>query len=444
MQGMPDDCDCIWPVGKVPALTMISRLNRMGYPGINRYFTVAIFSLPTIGGSAVSFLYNGGALWALLDVMRGRTPLSREPHMLATAAALYLYCLAMGLSALVNGDFVASLPKLAGLVSLLLFPFAYSNWRRSDKEEIMGACLAGCAIASYGGLAFALVQAYAFAMPRPEGAAGNPLVFANVIAVAGGVALSGVFRRRGWLQLFFLGAFLASALAVSYSASRGPFLLVVAFAILVTATHARGNRLQASVLGILAALAILGLFVTSGITILESRMTVMFRELSMLVGQDNFSTSTGQRVALWQIGTALWLEKPVFGHGAADLPLLINRHLQDEFGITLHFTHFHNVFLTTLVEGGVLGLAALLAMIAIPVVIALRVLAQATLEVERFGATLLLIFFSMFLTSGMVNTVLRHDIMDAVFMAFLAVGLYLSAGTSLPEKPDAPPAADPS
>ena len=66
----------------------MSAIRTWKYPRINKYFTVACFVTPPIVGSVVSVIYNGGALWCLLEVMRGRYSLAREPHFVATAAAL--------------------------------------------------------------------------------------------------------------------------------------------------------------------------------------------------------------------------------------------------------------------------------------------------------------------------------------------------------------------
>jgi O-antigen ligase len=42
----------------------------------------------------------------------------------------------------------------------------------------------------------------------------------------------------------------------------------------------------------------------------------------------------------------------------------------------------------------------------------------------------------MFLITGLTNLAIRHDIMDAVFMIFLVVGLYLAIGTSARSRAD--------
>lgn len=411
----------------------------MKYPAVNRYFTFAVFAAPPVAGSAVSFLYNGGALLAFLDIARGRRALSGEPHFRATVVALYAYCAAILAATLVNPNALANLPGQVGLLSLLLFPFAYSTWRISDRDQIVEACLAASAAAGIGGMLLAMAQFHLLGIHRAEGGSGNALVFGYTIALAGSVALAGAFRHRGRRRAVFAAAFLASAVAVAYSASRGPFMLVLINAVLVALAMSRGRRAGVAALGMLGLLFVAILFVVSDISPLAGRLRTMAGEVANALGGEDFTTSGGLRVALWRSGIDLWLEKPFLGHGERAIPRLIAETMQRTYGIAAGLTHFHNVFINTLVAGGVVALLALLATIAIPAHAALRTLLRTDDDNARFGATLLVAFFSMFVFAGMTNLVLHHDIMDAVFMSFLAVGLFLATGDTVPETtPDRP------
>lgn len=388
---------------------------------------MATFLAPPLAGSAVSFLYHGGALWAVAEIVRGRRELARDPRFKAVVAALYLYCGALIVSALINPNRMDSLSSLVGLASLLLFPFVYSTWRISNADEIVEACLTACAAAAIGGLLLAMVQVHVLAGGRAEGGAGNALVFGNVVALAASVSLIGVFRHRARRRLLMICGFLAGALAVGYSASRAPLILIVVNAVIVVAIHARGRQGRLWALAALAALAaLLALFMVGSGGFLLDRFDAIAGELARAYRDGHFSTSVGLRVAMWQTGLELWLEKPLLGHGAGNIRLLLSGGLAQGYGLDIGFSHFHNVFINTMVEGGLFGLVGLVAMIVLPVLVALGVLLRSPAPAARFGATLLLVFFSMFCIAGMTNIVLHHDIMDAVFMCFLAVGLFLA------------------
>lgn len=413
-------------------MRLLTKSMNLGYPAVNRYFTMAVFALPPIGGSAVSFLYNGGALWALFDVARGRLALAREPRFRAIVVALYIYCAALLLSVLINPAPLQGLRSLIGLASLLLFPFAYSSWRIVNKDEIVDACLMACATACIISLAIAATEFHFFGGMRVEGATGNTLIFGNVVALAASVALAGVFHHRQWRRYLMLAGFFAGVLAVSYSVSRGPFALLVINSMLVAVIHARGKYRGLwllLIIGLLGAPLIMTL--TEGNS-LPAKFNLMFDELGRAFSGGDFSTSVGLRLAMWQTGIDLWLQKPLLGYGAGNIRELIDTSLFQNYGTGSRFSHFHNVFVNTLVEGGLVAMFGLALMICIPVFTAVRTLLHQPDGAARFGATLLLVYFSMFLITGSTNVVLHHDIMDAIFMCFLTVGLFLTLQDTAP------------
>ena len=58
---------------------------------------------------------------------------------------------------------------------------------------------------------------------------------------------------------------------------------------------------------------------------------------------------------------------------------------------------------------------------------------------RRLGAAILITLTATYVIGGLTGILVGHDILDAMLMAYLAVGAYLAAGTSmLPEE-----AADP-
>src|SRR5690606_16615744 len=81
---------------------------------------------------------------------------------------------------------------LIWLWTFFIFPFSYSIWRISDKDALVRACIAGSVIASFSAFAFAILQV---AMNyRPEGGAGNAIVFATVTTLVGLVSLASAMR----------------------------------------------------------------------------------------------------------------------------------------------------------------------------------------------------------------------------------------------------------
>jgi O-antigen ligase len=108
------------------------------------------------------------------------------------------------------------------------------------------------------------------------------------------------------------------------------------------------------------------------------------------------------------------------------------------------FNHFHNGFLTALVQAGILGAATLAAMFVVAAENAARVLRNSSDPVERFGATMIVVVVITYLTAGMTGILVGHDILDSVLMVFLVSGTYLASGRQVPlgEEQVPPPVAE--
>jgi O-antigen ligase len=400
---------------------------RWPYSAVNRYYTALAFGAAPVAGSAVSFIFNGGAVWSLFEVARGKLRASRETHVLWMTAALYGYCASMIIAALINPGVADSFLKLPGLITLALFPFSYASWRLCDKDAMMRMAILASAWACLIGFAVAAIEITLLGSTRASGGAGNALMFASVMALAGAVCLAGVIDFRGRARLVCAVGFVAAIAAIFLSASRGPLILIGVSSLIVAAVHGGRSALYRALAVAAIGIAGVGAITASGLTTLGNRFADIWTGLQGMFG-GLFNTSEGLRIAMWEIGAKLFLEKPIFGHGAGSIERLIEENMQADYGLARSFGHFHNVFLNTLVEGGLLGLAALSAMLAVPAIVAIKVLSAPSQQHERFGATMLLLILAHFAVSGFTNLVLRHDIMDAIFMVFVVSGLYLAAG----------------
>ncbi len=70
-------------------------------------------------------------------------------------------------------------------------------------------------------------------------------------------------------------------------------------------------------------------------------------------------TSIGQRIAMYYIGSEILKENPIFGTGTGEAMNALRENLKTkhpEFGFLKERRHFHNVFLHTIIQLGILGL----------------------------------------------------------------------------------------
>ncbi len=185
------------------------------YATTNKYFTFACAALPATLGSAVSFLFHGGAIWCAITIASGNQRLSRDRPMLMMAAALYAFVAIGTLSTFLNGGRNYGWALASGL-AFLAFPFSYSIWKISNKAEIATAAIFGSALSCVGAAIFGGAQ-YFFMGIRAEGGAGNSIVFATAVALAMTIVLAGHFHaERKWRPLLSC-AYAAGFVALIFS-----------------------------------------------------------------------------------------------------------------------------------------------------------------------------------------------------------------------------------
>lgn len=385
--------------------------------------------MPAALGSAVTFLYHGGALFCAYTILKNPRLLSREPIVIAMTGAFYLFVAAYLLSNLVNGRW-GSIESLLWLWAFVMFPFSYSIWRISDPEVISRTVAMACSVGAISGALFAAVQYFAYHM-RAEGGAGNALVFATVMTLAVAISFAGGMRSSGKWWSFHLLAAVAGTAAIIISQSRGiwPALaLNIVVAIMVLRRRVSPlSRLQVGGL-VLGLASILGLFAWISIP----RFGILLDNYESIQNHD-FQSSFGLRVLMWEAGIDAWSKSKIFGLGSGSI-LEVTRNIGPGTVAGSQFTHLHNQFITTMVETGIVGLSALFLVIVIPVVFAFRTMRSAMTAAQEMGV--LIIFFVMitFVTSGLTNIMVRQDIMDTVFVTSIIVGLFLCTGYSAVSK----------
>jgi len=402
----------------------------MNYPKLNRHFTFACFLAPPVAGSAVSFLWHGGALWCLIAIVTGQKTLSRDGTMRVLSALLYLYVALALLSFFANGGDRSSADELLQLVTLLLFPFSYSVWSIARKAEIVQAAALGAAIAGIGALVLAGIQLYLDI--RPEGGAGNSLVFATVTSLAGITCLAGLLLLNSRWQLLFLAGYFASLAAVILSGARSVWLSMAIVTLLVL-WALRGNlhsTFRKHGRFVVLAIVLVAILTSS---MLASRVQRLVDDWDILVEQSSYDTSLGVRLALWDAAARFVAEKPLLGHGMQSTKPLVDAVIKGETNLDYVYTHFHNGFLTIAVESGLPAMTLILAVFAVAFYAALKALRSSSVE-ARFGAVLLLGLVVNYVVGGTFNLVIGHDVIDTIFMIFLIIGTWLACGSDLEER----------
>lgn len=390
-------------------------------------FTYACFASAPILGSLMTIAVIVGGIGGILEVLKGVIPFSRDRAMLYATVPIYLYCASYLLALAINPmpDWEAAAPVLL----LLLFPFLYSSWCLSKKETIARSVINASMIACYGALALAIVQFHGYGM-RAEGGAGNAIVFATVTALAATVALAGAFIREGRAAVPLFGAFCAGSIAVLYSGSRTTWLaLFLSIAAVLWIYRERRHAWTSAVAVSCAALAV-GLIAFAGAQVIPSRVEALVHDWQQFSEHGDYDSSLGRRAELWEIGIAAVREKPILGHGPQSTKLLI-RDGFEKIGLPEVYSHLHNGFLNAWVEAGIVGMLSVVAILVVAGWIAAGTLAAPTTTEARLGAIMLSGLVITYVVNGQAGILIGHDILDATLIVWLAVGIYLAAGTSM-------------
>lgn len=425
------------------ALNPLTLLRRHLTPiEINIYFSIVCFFSPPVLGSLVSFTFNAGAVWSVLLIAAKRRRLNIDRPMLALTIAIYAYCVAMVLGSVVNGALAADLRLFLPLITLLFFPISYSTWSITDKTTLARIVVLASAAACFGALVLAVIQYYGFGL-RPQGGAGNAIVFATVACLAVMMCLAGALAgiEKRW-KMLAVAAF-AGATSVILSGSRIIWLAMLVAGVVILLVNRRGlTRVQLVRIVVIVG-AVCLVIAAIGFPVIMNRTDFMISDLNALNTAGDHSTPIGFRVAMWEIGLGAFREAPIFGHGISASRDLMKQGFHDQFGLEAGFSHFHNGFITALVEAGLLGALALAAIFIVAAWNAARVLRLSADPVERFGATMILATLITYFVGGMTGIIVGHDILDATLMVFLISGTYLASGRTIAPTGKSAPATMP-
>lgn len=413
-------------------MTRLSSVRQQFTPSrVNIYFSIFCFFFPPVLGSVVSFVFNGGGLWSVPLIASRKRYFNVDRPMIALTVAIYAYCAANLMASIVNNSLARDAPHLIPLVTFLFFPFSYSTWSITPKATLVRIIVLSSMAACFVALLLAIFQQYWLGM-RAEGGAGNAIVFAQVLClavmmcVAG--ALSGVERHR----IALICAALGGAVAIVYSGTRIVWLALLVSGIAVLLINQQ--RLRGwTLVRLLLLLAVVGIVIAAfGFQTIAERLDFLRSDWDAFGARGDYDTSMGIRIALWEIGLKAFREMPVFGHGVGATQLLIKQGFQDQFALPLGFSHFHNGFLTALVQAGILGAVTLAAIFVVAARNAALVLRNSIDPIERFGATMIVVLVITYLISAMTGILVGHDILDSVLMVFLVSGTYLASGHPAP------------
>ena len=389
---------------------------------VNRYFLPLIIAAGGLIGSGLSSLLIGGVILACVQIMRGVVSVPQQPTIRAAAFCFALLFAAELMAELVNfngwNSFIETAENLPFLGFLPLYAVIIA--RRDDiraniEKMAMAAGILVCA--------FAIMQFQFFGV-RALGGAGNAGVFAVMCVLLVAVNFLTMLRHHGVMRTLGGFALLAAGGALILSGMRSLWPTMIILPCLILLIYGRFVHLRISKRFVCASLVLLIAAAFALYQPVHDRIALGMYDFGQLAGK-NYTTSLGQRVAIWEAGRELVAESPLIGHGGAQSKRLLSEKTKELTGAPLYASHFHNSLLTYWVRSGLLGVLALGLIFIVPLVRASRALED---EQSFYGFALLVSLELTYIISGLFGLALGHDIMDTVFVGTLAIALYMVFG----------------
>lgn len=385
----------------------------------NAIFTfLACVFFPWVG-TVLSFLVNGAGIWAVARLLLKHFRLHFDRHMLIIAALFGAYFLSGLLLSIIHFEMDATFSTVLNRVPYLFFLPLLSRYSLSPPRQTRHALENGALVGAGIAAAFAIVHvSHGFA--RAEAYSGNPGPFATgslaILIILLNAAMANSGRRR---QLFAV-ALILPLISLAASGMRTYWLVVPVVATMALFHGRNPDRRMVMIAGALAVIHVLVIWIVAGGAI-EQRILLLLDDYRNSGLNPDATTSLGQHLSVWMCAIQAIGSAPVFGLGSVEGHAFVAGCTTGLLGTSLHYSHFHNVILTSGVYGGIPDIVATLAMACAPFVASFMRGSQG----ERPSGIFMLRATALtWLVVGSVNLSYGHDIMDAIFVFMTVIGAH--------------------
>lgn len=374
-------------------------------------FCYAMIAGASLVGSAVTALALIAALIAALHLLRGTRDIAGEGRTLALALGLYF--IVMTVTTALNGPIPARFIELVIISPFLYFiPLALLLPALAADLTLRGLGRAAM-IGTLSTAILALVATFGFGIDRPGLATGNANVVSGLLILQSGLCMAGWWQAVRRERVLIVVSVVLGVVAVALSTgSRGALIsgaAMMAAGVLIAVTLLPGRILRVVV-------PVVGAVVLGGLILVGTRLAPVLSDQLAEISDPGFGdwiSSMGSRFTMYKAALATIADHPWIGVG-----------MHQRFSGTLpyyavsppdyiYYTHVHNLILTHGVAGGLPAIAAILLVVAAPVVITLR---SGTRDpgVLWVGIVLPTGFFAL----GLTETVLFQDL-NTTFVLFV-------------------------
>ena len=414
----------------------------------NRAFALIFAAAYPLMASVLSLLIVASALFGLVLLLTGR--LSMPIHLMVRTISIIFVCyFATGFAvALIHFHPQYSPQTVAKFLPFLAFGPLIALLCLSKAEDLIESLEMGALIGSIFTLFYAIPELLFF-RERVWGNAGNPGPYALAVTVMYGVCWLACFRRNKQTNaalsskpfLFLAGAF-AAALCITASGMRTffPTLIIIPLVLfwIIGSPETIKKRVKNWTgknwfigIGVFLVLALIG----TGL--MKQRIDAFVSSAVSISELGDFDNSLGQRIVMWDFAWQEIATAPVIGQGQQKIEEGMPVFSKQNYGITMHKTHLHNLFATTMVRGGTVEFLITLLVLLGPIVLLFR--ARNQTKFSRYALGLSSIAVIACGSSSLINIGFGHDIIALTFVTTNCFAVVLSIQSDDPQIQDGTP-----
>lgn len=189
------------------------------------------------------------------------------------------------------------------------------------------------------------------------------IIFGQLAMINVGIMLAVLLTKKlsRLSQLLIILSMLCGLATTVMSQARGVWLVIPVYVAVAIYFAVRDKRIKMKSIAIFI-VAFIGLLILTPVGDLVKQRTVeAVNEVSRFYTQDQYISSVGTRLAMWDIAIGVWEQHPFLGTGPGDFDdEIIKLQSKGEYlGMEVH-NSVHNIFVQALVVSGVIGIMALI------------------------------------------------------------------------------------
>jgi O-antigen ligase len=395
-------------LARLRQLNALDRNNRI-------WLALAAASAPAFG-STLSVVLWAAFVWAVPSLAFGRFPFRRDVWLDAIAVVCFAYVAVKFASSLAH-DGIADILNLVNILVFLAPIFVGIRLRLTHWRTVLDLFILFCGFSAVIAVPIAGIQSMTVGL-RADAFCGNPGIFAVMSVLFGSLGALNVASpvdARRWLGVL---SYLAMIFCVVASGMRAVWLVVPFTTLVILWVASRSIPRAVFRRGAIASAVVLaaGVLLASGPIV--DRVSMFAHDISLMQANEDYDSSTGRRILMLEAGSKAFLESPLTGYGVNGRMDAVRAEVAEEQRRLVPFTHPHNGYLAALLDAGVFGLAALLAVLVVPVVIAVK---SPRDEAWRLRVAIGSILTLTYAISGAPGIMFEHDLMNSAFVVTLII-----------------------